>query len=346
MLTKEMHDRYGPIVRIMPDTLSFISAQSWRDIYGPGKPQLPKHVVLSEKGYTAPLNAIMDDSEHARVRGLLSPAFSERAMREQESLISDYINLLIQKLKAQIRGPATGEVDLVQWYNFTTFDIIGDLALGKPFGSLESGKTHSWVSNIFRGLKLVSKFNIIKVYPILEAIVSCAVWLYPSAEEGFRVHREYTYVAMKDRLARKDEKKDFISYFEKGLTLEELNENAGLLILAGSETSATALSGVTYYLLKNRKTLAKVHKEVRDSFQDESSISFISVARLSYLNAVIEESMRVYPTVPSAQRRITPPGGHLIDNHYVPGNVSHILTPLAGSRKADRAINYSDQSRN
>lgn len=264
----------------------------------------------------------MDDAQHARVRGLLSPAFSERAMREQESLIMKHVDLLIQKLKSQVQGSMGGEVDLVRWYNFTTFDIIGDLSLGEPFGCLESGKYHVWIPQMFKGLKNIILLVVVKAYPILEAILTCLVKLYPNALEGQRVHRENTTVALQKRLATKTERKDFISYIARELAGDELIENAMMLLLAGSESSATSLSGATYYLLTNKSALDKLCSEVRSAFQSEDEINFTSVTRLRYLNAVIEESFRLYPPAASALLRCTLPEGNVIDGHFVPGNVS------------------------
>ena len=332
MLRKKLHDEYGPVVRVNPDTLSFITAQSWKDIYGniPGRGQLIRYHVYESiamfAGYKPSLSAIKNHAEHARVRGLFSPAFSERAVREQESLITGYIDTLIQKLKTQSQG---SEVDLVRWYNYTTFDIIGDLSLGQSFGSLENTEYHLWMSNIFEGIKKLNTLTVVAAFPLLQAIMSCAVMLYPTALEGQRVHKEYTSEAVRKRLASKTENKDFMSYLirpkdEEGLTVDEIDANADLLVMAGSETAASALSGATYYLLKEKATLEKVCKEVRGAFQREKDINFISVARLPYLGAVVEETLRIYAPVPCDQRKVTLPGGNFIDGHFVPGNVSHV----------------------
>src|ERR1700761_1842879 len=42
---KELHDKYGPVVRFAPDDVSFISAAAWKEIYGfrrPGNPSFKK----------------------------------------------------------------------------------------------------------------------------------------------------------------------------------------------------------------------------------------------------------------------------------------------------------------
>lgn len=123
---------------------------------------------------------------------------------------------------------------------------------------------------------------------------------------------------------------------EMGMTDDELNSQAGLLIIAGSETTATLLSGATYYLLTNKVALEKVCDEVRSTFQSEGNITFTSVTRLPYLNAVIEESLRLYPPVPVTLPRQTLPEGNVVDGHFVPGNVRHIGHHLR-DRNADQA---------
>ena len=57
------------------------------------------------------------------MRKLLSHAFSDNALREQESLVTHYFDFLIERLKQQIDGPKHGKVDLTAWYNYTTFDV-------------------------------------------------------------------------------------------------------------------------------------------------------------------------------------------------------------------------------
>ena len=337
-MINKLHEIYGPVVRIGPNNLSFITAQAWKDIYGqrPNRVQLQRHAILAQRGFVQPLSGMVDDVEHARVRALISPAFSERAIREQESLVMYFVDLLVSRLKTQIKDPMGGEVDLVRWYNFATFDIIGDLSLGESLDSLKAGKYHVWVSNIFAGLKNLVWIQIVQAYPMLEAMMTCFVKVYPAALEGQNVHRAFTNKAIEKRLATKTEKKDFVSFFTRGLTLEELNANAALLLLAGSETSATSLSVITYHLLTHKAVLDKVCKEVRTAFRSKDEITFTSVAGLSYLNAVIEESFRIFATVPSTQPRFSLPEGTVIDGRFIPGNVSH-NRHLPSVDKANRA---------
>lgn len=73
------------------------------------------------------------------MRRLQNPAFSERALKAQESVIGGYASLLVHQLHRQASSPETSVVDMVSWYSFFTFDVIGDLAFGEPFYCLRDG---------------------------------------------------------------------------------------------------------------------------------------------------------------------------------------------------------------
>lgn len=92
-----------------------------------------------------------DDDNHARQRRALSHSFSQKALVEQEYIVKRYVDQLIVNMK---RMDADNEsFNLVNWLNFTTFDIIGDLAFGDPFGCLDMGQFHEWVALIFETVK-------------------------------------------------------------------------------------------------------------------------------------------------------------------------------------------------
>jgi aspirochlorine biosynthesis cytochrome P450 monooxygenase len=80
-----------------------------------------------------------------------------------------------------------------------------------------------------------------------------------------------------------------------GMSIEELQETCNALILGGSETTASAISGAIYYLLQNPGKMDKLTKEIRSSFQKETEIDFVSTNRLTYQAAVLEESLRIFP---------------------------------------------------
>lgn len=69
--------------------------------------------------------------------------------------------------------------------------------------------------------------------------------------------------------------------------------------MTGTETTATALSGLIYLLHQpdNRYALDKLKAEVRGTFQSLEDINLDSLARLEYMHAVVQEGLRMYPPV-------------------------------------------------
>lgn len=108
------------------------------------------------------------------------------------------------------------------------------------------------------------------------------------------------------------------------MTREEIVSNSGCFLIAGSETTATLLSGATYHLLSNPVVLKKLQVEIRDAFYSGDEITLLSVGspgKLPYMEAVLTESLRMYPPVPASLPRMTGSMGNVIDGLFVPANV-------------------------
>jgi cytochrome P450 len=115
--TKQMHDKYGPVVRVTPTELSFNSAQAWEDIYGHRQGLANMHKDPIHVGSVDPIPGVTtltmaDDANHARQRRALAYSFSQKALLEQEDIVSGYVTTMIQKvgLKAD-RGESFNLVD-------------------------------------------------------------------------------------------------------------------------------------------------------------------------------------------------------------------------------------------
>ena len=142
---KVFHDRYGEIVRIAPNELSFTDARAWKDIYGnrPGHAPFERNRTWFRKQMPDDPESIMgpEEDHHLRFRRILTNAFSDKALKAQASIVQYYVNQLVEQLK--VRAGST--VDMVEWLNLCTFDVSGDLSFGESFDCLKNGKAHPWV---------------------------------------------------------------------------------------------------------------------------------------------------------------------------------------------------------
>ena len=90
------------------------------------------------------------------------------------------------------------------------------------------------------------------------------------------------------------------------LTEDEMVANAHFLILAGSETTASLLSGLTYHLLQNLPVYERLKRELRESFATQKEITFAVLgSKCPYLMACLKEGLRMYPPVPGMLPRMT-----------------------------------------
>ncbi|KAK2005205.1 cytochrome P450, partial [Colletotrichum eremochloae] len=80
------------------------------------------------------------------------------------------------------------------------------------------------------------------------------------------------------------------------------------------------LSGAIYFLTTNPQTLAKLVDEIRHEYKNENDINLLNTQHLIYLNAVVNESLRIYPPAPGTGPRLTAPSGSIIAGHHIPGN--------------------------
>jgi cytochrome P450 len=244
-----------------------------------------------------------------------------------------YIDLLVERLKE--RNSQT--VDMVSWYNFTTWDIISDLAFGEPFGCLNESRFHPWISTIFHGLQTFAIIQAVHqfdwIFPLLKKLIPA------SLKEMHYEHFRFADEKVERRLAKgsNTDHNDFWTYILKfndtkyRLSMGEMQSNSAVLVTGGSETIATLLSGTTYYLLKNPEKLEKLTKEIRSAFKAEKEIDFKSVSELRYLIACLEEGLRIYPPVPTGLPRRVPAGGETIAGHFIPERVHFLLQPRNSS---------------
>ena len=126
------------------------------------------------------------------------------------------------------------------------------------------------------------------------------------------------------------DRKDFFYYLlnakdpetGKGFSMDELWGESNLLIVAGSDTTSTAMAGTFFYLAHNATVLQKLCREIRETFEDvEEIVSGPKLSGCAYLRACIDETMRMTPPVAGALPREVLPGGIDIDGHHIPAGI-------------------------
>ena len=322
-LVAALHRKYGPIVRIGPNHLSVDGQVGWPQIFGHRKDEFAKKSMPFPGREDNLITASKE--QHRVMRRQLSHAFSDSALMLQEDIVSEYANLLLSRLSHR-EGK---EIDIVEWLNFTTFDIIGELAFSSSYGSLANDGYHPWILSVLQSVRLISLRRILSNYPIL-LYVAVGIANLTGTEKGKKVHEQAAEKA-KTRLQYGEDfgngRLDFVSYMlrktrdgDNGMNEKQILSTSPTVVLAGSETTATALSGLFFYLGQNPTAYRLLREEIRSAFQSKDEITMQSTQKLEYLQACLNEILRVYPPVAETPARISP--GDVIEGEHVPAGVS------------------------
>ena len=300
--------------------LSYADERVWADVWA----HRQGHAEFSKADVLVPVNGVKgilgaDREAHSRYRRLFSHAFSAQGLQEQEPRVKEYVDLLMDGLSSHGQK---GPVDVVSWFNWTTFDLIGDLAFGDSFGCLENARTHPWIAGVYGNIAngvfaaAVRAFGPSRLLALLvpKRLIKLRLenYRYTSEKISQRIHMGSARGDFFDKVLEKPEE-------DGGMTIKELESNASSIVLAGSETTATMLSGTVFHLLSNPLILEKLTRELRTAFKSEDEITIRSSSEQKYLLAVLSESMRLYPPVPAFSGRFVPPPGDTVAGEYLPG---------------------------
>lgn len=241
-----------------------------------------------------------------------------------------------------------------QWIQFFAFDVIGEITWSRRLGFVEENQD---ISDIIATVDSFQNYGtVIGQNPWLDRILiknpvklfleSKGLW--PSGPNAAIVRfaldrqREHSKRA-EDDLERSGENtgKRGVNFLQRFLQSQEkspefLTDNritamCASLIIAGSDSTAISLSSVFYYLLQNPRVYQKLMVEIdaadaagelassEDTTGAGDVVPFSAAKKLTYLDAVINESFRMHPAVGLLLERVTPPEGATICGEYVPG---------------------------
>jgi hypothetical protein len=111
------HLKYGPIVRMAPNELSFITP-AWKDIYGFKKPELTKDWTMYALSENTKRSILLSGADHGRQRKMLAPAFSERALKLQQGMLTTYTGMMVERLEERMMENKS--VDMAKVFNCVT----------------------------------------------------------------------------------------------------------------------------------------------------------------------------------------------------------------------------------
>ncbi|KAF7679745.1 hypothetical protein GT037_001396 [Alternaria burnsii] len=330
-----LHQRYGPVVRVSPIEVAINDPAGVRTIQ--------KTSGGFDKGpwyqNTGPgLLGMRDRGIHSRRRRLLAHSLSNSSLVVCEILIRKKIDLAMASIghEAKIKGAA----DIYKWFSLMATDIIGDLTFGSSFCMLETGKKTQYVLDLQAVMSDVHKRA--ELSPFLD-ILSCFP-IGPAKQAQVRLARIVEYGRQSIARLLMDVETGTLEtpvFFDKvlnsaatkdGITRQELEEEAAEFMITGTDTTSNTLTYLIWAVLKHPGVRIRLEEEIATLPDDYTDTD---LAKASYLNCVIKESLRLYGTASGSHERSIPPGGWDICGYHLPDQAVVSIAAYSLHRRAD-----------
>jgi len=346
-----LHKKYGPFVRIAPNQIQINDPAAIEAVYGP-KNDFPKGDFY--KGFKSGISKRLDTfsepnkKAHANRRRITAPLYTQGAVLDYEPMVDRVIALFYKRME---EFAESGEVtDISVWLRKYTFDVIGEIFYGREggFGFLRDNIDYNNWCHI---LKVMPPWvsAIMDLPKGLRTLYMMSQMVFKESRDGlkgFFTIIEQSHVAVKERREELASSKvttrhDVLSKLckivdEEGEKLDftdlDVTTELWMIIWAGSDTTAIALTAIFYLLHKHPHTLAKLRAEIEDAFATGKltyPIRYRDGIKLPYLHAVVMEAMRYHPSLGTGLPRVVPEGGAEVCGNYLPGGYGVIMNSAA-----------------
>ncbi|CAI6332173.1 unnamed protein product [Periconia digitata] len=319
----DLHQKYGPIVRLSPDEVAVADLNAFKEIHKIGSGFLKstwyeRLANFPKKG----MFTMIDPKEYASRRKLLSGSFSKSyLMTHWESTIREKVNLCVSKIKDS--ATQNGTADVYNWWMLLASDVTAHLAFGESFGMLEAGKANQFMRVL---KKLTMGAGIMVELPFLRLL-----GFIPTANMQEMFNGNDYILKGADRAVelartRTGENNVFAKVIQEGekegdgrIDDMDVRIEASNIIIAGTDTTGVTLTYLTWAVLQ-RPALQKVLEEevatLPEDFKEKD------VTELPLLNAIIEETHRLYGAAPSSLPRVVPKGGSQLGAYFIPAETT------------------------
>ncbi|KAH9227500.1 hypothetical protein K456DRAFT_1848423 [Colletotrichum gloeosporioides 23] len=341
------HTKYGKTVRVAPNLVAISDVDEINQIYGIGtkfikSPFYDLSAVYDEEGLVPdPFVIRHDKGLHSRMKRNAANAYSMNGLVQFEPWINTVMDRLVAILD---RNASSGTVcDLDNLFKLFAMDAVCTLTMGRDLSYMEKGDHLGF----FPTLDLFTSYMSIMghvpwLHPVLLGNPTIAKYMTGSDKSGTALFDLATKEL--ERTQREPPAEDAPMTFlarlglnqdanPKSITDREIITHAFGNLSAGSDTTAAAMRSVFYNILRSPRAYARLAKDVRENLQ--LSVTFTKAYAIPYLRAVIQEAMRLHPSVGQLLGRVVPPTGATMGKYYLAPGTEVGISPWVVHRDPD-----------
>lgn len=277
----------------------------------------------------------LDEEKHTKRRQQMAAGYSGKENLSLEPDIDGRLQELLHLIRSKYISTPTSykPMDLARKAQFFTLDVISTIGFGEAFGDLQAdADLNDYIKSGEQGLSIIAVSAALGLTRYLQW-PPIARLLGPSERDksGFGKMVSVARKLIDSRLAKSTQgRSDMLaSFIHHGLSKDDLLTESLLQILAGSDTTATAIRSTMLYLISHhriyRRLQAEVDTAVRSGIAPAAPeiIQDTTLKTLPYLQAVVREGLRIFPPVTDAVPKKVPKNGDRVivegKQYYLPG---------------------------
>ncbi|KAL5341118.1 cytochrome P450 [Aspergillus crustosus] len=363
---QEIHDKYGEVVQFGPNMVS-VSNPVWIPILYPIRPGFPKgNFYRTLMPYTKTGGALpavfntRDEALHKKIKSPIAPLFSLTNILPLEHFVDETIRVMVEQLDRRFAN-TNQTFDMADWLQFFAFDVMGTLTFSKRYGFLEQGRdVDDMLGTIWTFMTRAAPMTQIPWFDELWNKNRVASF-FQRKTTGFSILRIVGKYVAERREAREStsaekttdngshgkvdgRNKDMLERF-----FEIQSQNPSLPpwcvtawtfsnIIAGSDSTAVVLRTIWYNLLAHPSTLHRLRGEllIAASKQPDGFTkpfpTWKEVSDLPYLDACVNEGVRLHPPFCLPFERVVPKGGVMVGTSFLPEGTVVGMNPYVVNR--------------
>jgi len=348
-----LHKKYGPVVRLSPNELSFACREAVRPIYGHQTTCIKAPVY---EIFGRPSSFLMRDvREHRQRQRRIAHIFSVTSLRQMEPLVQSVIDRTVNTIEMR----ASNAVDTLHWCRMMALDVAGEVLMGRNFGAFDGeGQAPVFVKYLDNAalsycLQAMAPglFRLLGLLPLekLQSFLASSRNVYAYGQNAFD-----EYIKLNGRTSARPTllTKLIAGNPEKGiepLSDEEITVEVSNLTFGAVDTTSITATYALYRLCCHPVWQTRLREEIRKSRPSRDDFSYTTLQNLPILNAVLVETMRLHPPLPNGLLRETTAPITTIAGLDLPAKVrtvtqvlrdGHVLTryrrPLCPCRRGPR----------
>ncbi|KAK7923377.1 Fumagillin dodecapentaenoate synthase [Apiospora marii] len=330
---RDLPRQYGPLVRVGPNEISTDDPEIIRKVSGVRSPYGKDSWYMGSRfnPYEDTMFTTLDLAAHDKQKAKTASAYSGRDTTALEGGVDDHVRELVALIRTKYLSKEIGAqepsrlLDFSKIISFFTMDVITRAGFGQEFGYLKADEDlHDFLRSVRENWSIVAVT--LDVPWIRNVLYSnwFLRWFGPRTTDKAGMGKVMAYAGSEQG-----------AFMAHGLTQKECETEGLFMVIAGSDTTASVVRSTMLHLMSSPRIYNKLKQIIRQAVDEgraSSPIKFEEAKKISYLQAVIYEGLRIRAPAPGLYPKVVPAGGDWLHGKFIPAGTAVGMNAAALTR--------------